>query len=228
MLSGIPVQVAARWIASLMSLAVLPQTLLSATPRHAAEAAEFEFRVNGVPLHARSLRVSLPQQTLAEALLREWGNAAAGPPLHVETSQRTILGRQVGFLHETVTLKAIDAQHTEVHMAVRDLRRPVVPQPRLPFVLPRSFTLLSVVEQSAASPLAQTFSLAARGEMSSVVKAIELALRAAGWSLSPAFRTQTQPGVVLWASRNDRQMQVVVVPNARGSTVIAQVSSHAP
>jgi hypothetical protein len=211
-----------------MSLAVMPTPILSAPSPLAGEPTEFRFRVNGVPMHARAVRVSLPQQVLAEALRREWGNAAAGPSLHVQTSQRTILGRQVGFLHETVTLKAINAQQTEVHMAVRDLRQPVAPQPRLPFGLPRSFALLSVVEQGAASVGAQTFSLAATGAVSSALKAVESALRAAGWSVSPAFRAQTQPGAVLWASRADRQMQVVVVPAARGSTVIAQVSSHVP
>ena len=228
MLSRFQARASARWIASIVSLAVVPPQLLGAAPRHSPEAAEFNFRVNGVPLHARAIRVSLPQPVLAAALLREWGDAAAGPSMHVETSRRTILGRQVGFLHETVTLKAIDAQQTEVHMAVRDLRRPVAPQPRLPFGLPRSFALLSVVEQGAASVGAQTFSLAATGSVPSALKAVESALRAAGWSVSPAFRAQTQPGAVLWASRADRQMQVVVVPAARGSTVIAQVSSHVP
>jgi hypothetical protein len=32
---------------------------------------------------------------------------------------------------------------------------------------------------------------------------------------------------VLWATREDSQMQAVVVPSGEGSTVIAQVSVHA-
>ncbi|MBU3671867.1 MAG: hypothetical protein FGM43_04900 [Sinobacteraceae bacterium] len=231
---------AARWLASFISLAIVPPTIVSAESQPAAEAATLKFRVNGVPLHAKAIRVSLPQQVLTEALLREWSTAAAGPSLHVETSARTILGRQVGFLHETITLKVIDAGHTEVHMAVRDLRQPVAPQPRLPFTVPRSFALLSVVEQGSEPMVAQTFSLAARDTASSVIKAVDGALRTAGWSVSPAFRAQTTPqsqsraprptpaDVVLWASRNDRQLQVVIVPSSQGSTVIVQVSAHAP
>jgi len=209
-----------------MSLAALPQTIVSAEPHFAAEAATLKLRVNGVPLHAKAIRVSLPQQALAEALLREWDTTAAGPALHIQTSARTILGRQVGFLHETITLKAIDAGQTEVHMAVRDLRQPVSPQPRLPFAMPRSFALLSVVEQGAEPTVAQTFSLAARETASGAGKAIDVALRTAGWQVSPSFRAQSD--VVLWASRHHRQLQVVIVPRSQGSTVIVQVSTHAP
>ena len=180
-----------------------------------------------MPLRARAIRVALPRQALVAALLREWAEMAAGPPLHVETVQRTILGRQVGFLHETVTLKAIDASRTEVHVAVRDLREPVAAQPRLPIVLPRSLSLLSVVEQGAGRGAAQTVSLSSRVAVSHTVTAFATALRAAGWSLSPAFRAPSQRGVVLWATREDSQMQAVVVPSGEGSTVIAQVSVHA-
>lgn len=215
-----------------MGLAAVVHSLADAAPKPVSEATTLNFRVNGVPLHAKAIRVSVPLQSLAAALLREWGEAASGRSLHVETSGRTILGRQVGFLHETVTLKAIDASHTEVHMAVRDLRQPVAPPPRLPFALPSSFALLSVVEQGAGAADAQTFSLAARDPAASAARSVEAALRAAGWSVSPAFRAQLQSrpqsAVVLWASRNGRQLQVVAVPSVVGSTVIAQVSPHVP
>ena len=137
---------------------------------------------------------------------KQWAEMAAGPPLHVETVQRTILGRQVGFLHETVTLKAIDASRTEVHVAVRDLREPVAAQPRLPIVLPRSLSWLSVVEQGAGRGAAQTVSLSSRVAVSHTVTAFATALRAAGWSLSPAFRAPSQRGVVLWATREDEHI----------------------
>ena len=218
---------AARWLASVISLAVLPASLVHAgSGGEAGGVSELEFRVNGVPLRARAIRVALPLEALVSALLREWADTAAGPPLHVVTSGRTILGRQVGFLHETVTLKTVDAQHTEVHVAVRDLRQPLLPSPRLPFAVPRGFAPLSIVEQGAEVGQAQTISLSARGPVQSSVAALVAALRAAEWSVSPAFRAQPPDGVVLWASRKAQQMQLVVVPSGRGSTVIAQVSGH--
>mgnify|MGYP000595454782 CR=1 FL=1 len=47
-------RIAARWLVSAMSLAAMPQGLVSAAPQLAGEATEFDIRVNGVPLRARS------------------------------------------------------------------------------------------------------------------------------------------------------------------------------
>lgn len=190
-------------------------------------------RVNGVPLEVRTGEFDIARPRLTAALTTRWATAGTpilhngGPSIGVGAS-RTVLGRQRGRLHETVTLSDAGVGRTRVLVAVSDLGVQPGASVRLPVGLPGGQRVLQVIEHGDARSAPRTFTLESTKEPQVAVSQWRRSLAAAGWSLRTV--EPKAPGVqgwLLWADRGRERLDAVFSAGEDGTRIVVQVSGDA-
>lgn len=181
-------------------------------------------RVNGVPLALRSGELRGSPSTLAPALLAHWQAPGVGTPQVSVLGSRTVIGRQRGRLHETVTLRQAGPGRTDVLIAVADLGAPARQLPRPPIALPVGQSSLLIVEQGDGRDAVRTFSFVSDRSPTAALSQWRRSLVAAGW------RPYTTPSMgvgpeaqVLWADRGRERIDAVFSAGAPGARIVVKV-----
>ena len=190
-------------------------------------------RVNGVPLELRSRELAIPHPTLVAAVAARWqGKGRSGPNAAVAhvavAATHTVLGRQRGPLHETVTLRATGPGRTQVLVAVTDLGAVPRTPMRLPAGLPVGQRLLQVVEHGDGRSAPRTFTLESPKDPQVALSQWRRSLTAAGWSLRSAEPTGVGPRAwLLWADRGHERIDATFAAGPDGARIVLQVSGDA-
>lgn len=184
-------------------------------------------RVNGVPLELRDREIPAARADLAAALLVRWQASGAAAPLAMQREGQTLIGRQRGSLHETITLSDAGRGRTHVLVAVRDLAVPVSTAPRLPLALPVGQRVLQVIEQGSGAGQTRTYILGSTRDASVALSQLQRALGTAGWS-SRVARPGGGAGTAsaLWAERGLERLDAVISAESDGARIVLQVSGH--
>lgn len=190
-------------------------------------------RVNGTPLELRSGEFAIAQPTLVGAVAARWLWSGGKRP-HAVVSQttlaagHTVLGRQRGPLHETVTLRASGPGRTQVLVAVNDLGARARVPARLPVALPVGQRLLQVIEHGDGRAAPRTFTLESDKEPQIALSQWRRSLTAAGWSLRSAGPAGAGPRAwALWADRGHERIDAAFSPGPDGARIVLQVSGDA-
>lgn len=190
-------------------------------------------RVNGTPLELRSGEFAIAQPALVTALVARWQGAGRDAPQAVVSQSasavgHTVLGRQRGSLHETVTLRASGPGRTQVLVAVNDLRAVARTPARLPVALPAGQRLLQVVEHGDGRAAPRTFTLDSSKGPQVALSQWRRSLAAVGWSLRSAEPSAAgQRAWVLWADRGHERIDAAFSPGPDGARIVLQVSGDA-
>lgn len=185
-------------------------------------------RVNGVPLKLRGGEFQVARAELAAALLARWQAAGPAAPQSVSAGPRTIVGRQRGRLHETVTLRDAGAGRTQVLVVVSDLGARASRPPRLPAGLPTGQRVLQVVEHGVVRGAPRTFVLDSPKTPEVALRQWRRSLAETGWS----HRVAAPPGVgprrwSLAADRGRERLDAVFSPSEDGARIVLQVTGDA-
>lgn len=190
-------------------------------------------RVNGVPLELRSRELAISHPTLVAAVAARWQGKGRSEPnaavAHVAVAAtHTVLGRQRGPLHETVTLRASGPGRTRVLVAVADLGSVPRTPARLPAGVPAGQRLLQVVEHGDGRSAPRTFTLESPKEPQVALSQWRRSLTAAGWSLRSAEPTGVGPRAwLLWADRGHERIDATFAAGPDGARIVLQVSGDA-
>jgi hypothetical protein len=212
--------------ASLQALAVGAAT--HGLPTHLAAQPPLSVRVNGLTMQVRTALVDTPAESLADAILGAWRDAGnAG--LRFESGEgRTVLGRQRGPVHETVTLLPTDdPRATTVVHAANDSRQTPSTSATPPFALPRGMRISRTIEQLDGTKPVLTFYLESELQLQETVERLRVAILEARWILTSRVNG-IEKSAMLTAARAKQEM-LVVVSNRQGRTrVTLEITGHAP
>ena len=218
------------------ALLLIAVSLVGGMPVPSSAALEWQVtrvRVNGVPLELRSRELAIPHPTLVAAVAARWqGKGRSGPNAAVAhvavAATHTVLGRQRGPLHETVTLRASGPGRTRVLVAVTDLGAVPRTPARLPAGVPAGQRLLQVVEHGDGRSAPRTFTLESPKEPQVALSQWRRSLTAAGWSLRSAEPTGVGPRAwLLWADRGHERIDATFAAGPDGARIVLQVSGDA-
>ena len=185
-------------------------------------------RVNGVPLELRGGEFRVARSGLAAALLARWQATGPAAPQSMTVGPRTIVGRQRGRLHETVTLRDAGAGRTQVLVAVSDLGVRAQRLPRLPAGLPADQRVLQVVEHGVARGAPRTFVLDSPKTPAVALRQWRRSLAETGWSHRIAAPPDSGSGPwTLAADRGRERLDAVISPSAEGARIVLQVTGDA-
>jgi len=185
-------------------------------------------RVNGVALEVRSAVVGMPTENLADAILDAWRDAGHAGLRFSPSPDRTVLGRQKGSVHETLTLLPNDdPKSTTVIHAANDSRQTTSTIPAPPFKLPRGFRVIQTIEQMSRSIPIFTFRLESDVRPTETIERLRTALIEAQWLLTTRM-SGIEESALLTARRGKQEL--IATANARsGSTaVIVEITGRAP
>jgi hypothetical protein len=177
-------------------------------------------RVNGVRLEIIPLRWSGSLEAARVDLRGGWGDpVAATPSTRPDEPARLLFARQLGALHETLSLRAIPgSRHMDAVIAVHDLRDAPARVPPAPFVLPPGIRLLSVIEHGIASDAPTTYTLESRLDPVNAAALVRNSAQHAGWRIG-VIRTAAP---VIVAERGTARLLGVAIPIAKGSRLLLQ------
>lgn len=217
------------WMATVSIEAVL----LVATPAYAvapgsnSDSEPMRVRVNGIALNVRSKLVPLPPESLGDAILAAWRDAGtAGLRFH-PAAGRTVLGRQSGPIHETVTLlDTPDPDRTAVVYATQDLSRGVAPLPSLPFVLPRGIRVVETIEQLERNVPSTTFRLESSLNKLEAIERVRLALVESRWSIT-ARMVSVDRTCMIEAERGTQKVMVLAIEGDSKNRLVVTVTGRA-
>lgn len=206
---------------------------MPAPPSAAVDWQVARVRVNGVPLELRSGEFAVAQSRLVTAVAARWRRVdGRSPPAAVSVftvaEGHTVIGRQHGRLHETVTLRASGPDRTQVLVAVSDLGAAPGTAARLPAGVPAGQRLLQVIEHGDGRAAPRTFTLESPKEPQVALSQWRRALAAAGWSLRSADPAAAGPRAwVLWADRGRERIDAAFSAAPDGARIVLQVSGDA-
>ncbi len=174
--------------------------------------------VNGVRLEVIPLAMHTSLSRASAELTTRWGaprvvRAAvrAGEP------DRVMFARQVGSLHQTLTLRsARGSGHVDAIIAVQDLRLPPGRVPALPFPVPDGTRIVNVVQHGDSVDAPVTFTLASRLAPRETIARLGAATQRAGWQAFAGTGTHA----VLAASCASARVDSVAVGVAHGSRLL--------
>lgn len=218
---------------SLLAMALSLVGWMPAPPSAAVDWQVARVRVNGIPLELRYGEFAVAQPALATALASRWQAMHSASPRDLLSQSdvavgHTVLGRQRGPMHETVTLRASAPDRTRVLVAVRDLGATPGAPARLPIALPAGQRVLQVVEHGVGRAAPRTFTLDSTKEPQIALTQWRRALAAAGWSLRSAEPAGAAPRAwALWADRGHERIDAAFSPGPDGARIVMQVSGDA-
>lgn len=198
----------------------LPSMLTQQTP--------LTVRVNGLTMQVRTALVDTPAESLAEAILKAWRDAGNAGLRFEPDEERTVLGRQRGPVHETVTLLPTDdPRSTTVVHAANDSRQTPSTSPTPPFQLPRGLKVLQTVEELQGAMPSTTFIIESELQPAETIERLRIALLEARWILTSRVNG-IERSVMLTAARAKQEL-IVVASSRKGSTrVTLEITGHAP
>lgn len=185
-------------------------------------------RVNGLTMQVRTAVVDTPAESLADAILKAWRDAGNAGMRFDQDQERTVLGRQRGPVHETVTLlPADDPRATTVVHAANDSRQTPSTAATPPFALPRGLKVLQSIEQLSGATPVQIFQIQSELQVSETLERLRVAIIDARWVLTSRVNG-IERSAMLTAARAKQEL-LVVVSNRTGQTkVTLEVTGHAP
>lgn len=185
-------------------------------------------RVNGLTMQLRTALVDSPVESLADAILAAWRDAGSAGLRFDPDGGRTVLGRQRGPIHETVTLiPAADPRSTSVLHAANDSRQTPASVPTPPFALPRGLKIVQTVEQLSNGKPLLIFQIESELRSMETVERLRAAILGARWMLTSRV-DGIERSAVLTATRAKQEL-LAVVSDRRGSThVTLEITGHAP
>ncbi|MFZ9653474.1 MAG: hypothetical protein ACO3A8_09000 [Steroidobacteraceae bacterium] len=187
-------------------------------------------RVNGISLELRSAVLPVARERATRELLSAWSGQGLARPTIVELDDRTVIGRQHGTVHQTVTLRdAENAAAVRVEFAAQDLARRAAPVPKPPFDLPPGARVLQVVEFLDASRNARQYAIHLRRASTVAMASLRTALQASGWSSTARAVAEVSGdhGYVVHAQRGAERMEATLQAADGGTRLILLVSGHA-
>ena len=185
-------------------------------------------RVNGLAMEVRSALVDSPPESLADAILEAWRDAGHAGLRFQTDPERTVLGRQRGPVHETVTLlPAEDPRTTTVVHASNDSRQTPSSVPAPPFTLPRGLKVMRTIEQVSRSRPEITFKISSELQPRETVERLRAALLDARWILTSRV-TGIESSSILSAVRAKQEMTIIVADRDGETRVTLEITGHAP
>ena len=220
---------------ALLVVALTAVGWMPAAPSFAVEWQVARVRVNGVPLELRSGEFAVAQPALVTAVATRWqvpvpADGSTHPAMSRSdlSAGHTVLGRQRGRLHETVTLRATGPGSTQVLVAVNDLGATIRRPAQLPVRLPAGQRILQVVEHGFGRAAPRTFTLESDKDPQVALSQWRWALTAAGWSLRSADPAGAGSRAwLLWADRGHERIDAAFSAGLDGARIVLQVSGDA-
>lgn len=204
--------------------------VLPLPPLVAAEWTAMRVRVNGIDMAVRTTEVDASPDAVIRQLLTLWSSQGSTPPSLVELPGRTVIGRQRGVIHETISLRPLgDGQRISVEYAAQDISAMPRGRPPLPFIAPTGTQILQVVEFPDDPRAARQFVLHLRRTPAVAVQSLGAALRTSGWSVvrrTIADRAGEQ-AAMLFAERASEQVEVIARAEGDGVRVVLRVGGRA-
>jgi hypothetical protein len=181
-----------------------------------------QVRVNGVRFELRTRVLAGEPEALARRLDGRWGALQATPS---RSPARSILGRQRGPFHETLTLSPGPRRGTaRLLVAVHDLRDPPRPSPAPPVPLPVASRVLNVVQFGEGEGAHVAFTIEAPLVPGTALQRLRVAAESRGWRRMPAPAVGNAGGAALWARRGARELTAVALPYGAGSRIVLLVA----
>lgn len=212
------------------ALAVLAISTAHAGAIDAMQASEpMQFRVNGLALGVRSALVALPRQSLVEAILAGWRDAGHEGLSFSPSKDRTVLGRQIGPLHETLTLLSTDDPlRTAIVLATQDVRQVLDTAPPPPFALPAGMRIVDTIEEINEREPRVHYRIESSLTTRESIERLNSSLVAAAWTVSS--RTLATKASSLDASRGSQRIEAgaVDVGHGKPTSVLVWVIGRAP
>lgn len=206
-------------------------TVVGWTPAATSFAGEWQVarvRVNGVPLELRRRDFMVPPSALVGAVLSRWDASGVSAPLSSIVGGRTVIGRQRGRLHETVSLTPVGPGRTSVLVSVSDLGARPATTARLPAGLPVGQRVLQLIETGRGHGSERTFTLASDRDPGVALVQWRRALAAAGWSPRVAATgSAAGGGWALWADRGRERLEAASVKAPEGARIVLVVTGDA-
>lgn len=215
-------------LASMSLQAVAAVAGATALPSPLAQQAPLTVRVNGIAMQVRTARVDTPAESLAEAILKAWRDAGNAGLRFEPDEDRTILGRQRGPVHETVTLLPTDdPRSTTVVHAANDTRQTPSTAATPPFQLPRGLKVVQTIEALSGTTPTTTFILESELHPVETIERLRLAILEARWILTSRVNG-IERSAMLTAARAKQEL-IVIASNRKGATrVTLELTGHAP
>jgi len=212
--------------ASMQALAVGAGT--HGLPTHLSAQPPLTVRVNGLTMQVRTALVDTPAESLADAILAAWRDAGNSGLRFQSGEGRTVLGRQRGPVHETVTLLPTDdPRATTVVHAANDSRQTPSTSATPPFALPRGMQISRTIEQMDGTKPVLTFYLESELQLQETMERLRAAILDARWILTSRVNG-IENSAMLTAARAKQEM-LVLVSNRKGSTrVTLEITGYAP
>lgn len=185
-------------------------------------------RVNGIPLQVRTATVDMPAESLAEAILAAWRDAGNAGLRFDPSPDRTVLGRQIGAIHETITLLGgASAESTNVVHAANDTSISPSTLPSPPFQLPRGLKITRIAEFWASNKPIVTFTLASEISPAEAVERVRAVLIASQWI--PTSRYDDGPtSAMIHAARGSQELVFSAYDRNYKTQAVLEIKGRAP
>jgi hypothetical protein len=212
---------------SLEAMLLLATPAFAVSPGSIPDSEPMRVRVNGIALDVRSKLVPLPPESLANAILAAWRDAGTAGLRFNPAAGRTVLGRQSGPVHETVTLlDTPDPDRTAVVHATQDLSQGVARLPSLPFVLPRGMRVVEAIEQLERNVPNTTFRLESSLNKLEAIERVRLALLESRWSIT-ARMVSVDRTCMIEAERGTQKVMVLAIEGDSKNRLVVEVTGRA-
>ena len=218
------------WMATASLDAIL---LLSAPGAAAALAAPTadptpaRVRINGLAFDVRSTLIPMAAEPLAQGIIAAWRDAGIVGLRFDPTVGRTVLGRQAGPVHETVTLlRTSNPNKTTVVHATQDVRQDASALPAPPFVLPRGLRVIETIEQMDRGKTYNTFRIDSSLPKLEGLERMRRALLASGWTVTGRIISDER-SCMLSAERGSQKVLILSVDGHPQARFVIEVTGRA-
>lgn len=220
------------WMAALSMEAVFgaarPVAANTTDPAAFSDSEPMRMRINGLALAVRSAVVPLPRESIAQAVLAAWRDSGSEGLEFTPSDERTVLGRQIGPLHETLTLlKTHDPLRTAIVLATQDARQQLGTSPQPPFVMPRDMRIIETIEQIDGVGPGVTFRIDSSVSTRESIERLHSSMTSSGWISDSRTLSDKGPSM-LTGSRGSQQIMATALRGAEFTRVVVQVTGRAP
>lgn len=192
-----------------------------------ADSAPARVRINGLSLDVRSTLIPMAAEPLAEAIIAAWRDAGIIGLRFDPGAGRTVLGRQSGPVHETVTLlRTSNPNKTAVVHATQDVRQGTTALPSPPFALPRGLQVIETIEQMDRGQPSNTFRIDSSLPKLEALERLRLALVASGWSVTARI-ISNERSCMLAAERGRQKLMILSVDDQSRVRFVVEVTGRA-